>query len=463
MANAAEDRAIAAPDGVPPEAAEGLNAAAPPTGRPRPGWRYVAEGRRDLRLDLLRGFAVFAMVVDHIGGFSWLHAITGGNRFFVSAAEGFVFISGVTVGIVYGARAARDGLRATTGKLLNRAWTLYSLAVWLALATAFAAALFDLPRGVILSEDPARFIVEVIALRRTFYLVDVMLFYAFAMAVAPLALAAVRRGRGWIVALASWGLWAAYQFWPAALVLPWRIADNPVFNFAPWQVLFFTGLLLGYGRDRLGARLAARRLPAPVREAGLPVLAALVGGLIYVHATNGAIFAPWVPGGDTAAWLDRSFDKSALPFPRLLACAIVFAFLWTLATRCWRPLRRALGPLLLPLGQGALYAYAAHLFVIVAAQVLVLHVWGRGREVGYSTPHAGINALIQIAGVLAVWGLTRARFLGAVVAPLGAPPLTTVALPRLRRPVPCPGDSLAVVALVTLLCLPFLLPGGIVR
>jgi len=33
-------------------------------------WAYAIADKRDLRLDLLRGFAVFAMVVDHFGGSS---------------------------------------------------------------------------------------------------------------------------------------------------------------------------------------------------------------------------------------------------------------------------------------------------------------------------------------------------------------------------------------------------------
>src|SRR5438874_1921460 len=69
----------------------------------RPGrWAYrPGPGRRDARLDLLRGFAVFAMVVDHFGGKSWLTLLTGGNEFLVSAAEGFVFLSGFVMGMVY--------------------------------------------------------------------------------------------------------------------------------------------------------------------------------------------------------------------------------------------------------------------------------------------------------------------------------------------------------------------------
>ena len=65
--------------------------------------RFVATPLgRDPRLDLLRGFCVFAMIVDHIGGSSWLYALTGGNRGPITAAEGFVFLSGLVLGTLYG-------------------------------------------------------------------------------------------------------------------------------------------------------------------------------------------------------------------------------------------------------------------------------------------------------------------------------------------------------------------------
>ncbi len=435
--------------------------AVPPKPSPARGWRYTSTDKRDLRLDLLRGFAVFAMVADHIGGSSWLYLLTGGNRFFVSAAEGFVFISGVIVAVVYGERARRDGLRVATIKLLNRAWTLYALAVWLALTTAFAAALFGLPRGATLAQDPARFAIEVITLRRTFYLVDVMLFYALAMLVAPLALWALARGRWWLLALASVGLWGAYQLWPGALQIPWRITDNPVFNFAPWQLLFFGGMLVGHARNVAARLRPSRRPPSRLREAALPTLTVALAGLISLHVTNAAILAPWVADGDAAAWLDRWFDKSALPFPRLVACALVFAFLWTLVSRCWVPIKRALGGFLLPLGQGALYAYAAHLFMIVGLQVLVLRVWQGGRATDYSTLNRSLDTLLQLAGIGIVWGLTRARFLLAVTAPLGAPPLRTFVPARLGRALPRPADSLLAILLVATLCVPFLVPGSV--
>src|SRR2546421_11750364 len=92
-----------------------------------------AASRRDLRVDLLRGFCIFAMVVDHFGGDSWLYSITGGNRFYVSAAEGFIFISGFIMGQAYRAKRDRSGLPSAMREALRRARTLYVATVALTL------------------------------------------------------------------------------------------------------------------------------------------------------------------------------------------------------------------------------------------------------------------------------------------------------------------------------------------
>lgn len=449
---------VEAPDALPisqapPTIVAGL---APETPAPRPGWRYVAEGGRDRRLDLLRGFAVFAMAVDHIAGQSWLYALTGGNRFFVSAAEAFVLLSGVVAGIAYGARARRDGLRATAPRLVQRAWLLYVMAVWLALTGALVAYWFDLPwLPPLARQDPTRFVLEILTLQRTFYLVDVMLLYAFLLLAAPLALALLRRRLWWFLLLLSWGVWAAYQLAPAGLQAPWPIADNPVFNLAPWQVLFFTGMTLGYGRDWLARRTRSRWLRSPLRDGWVLLLALPVGGLIWLQWTVGVPLDPYAPGGSGAALLDAWFDKSALPPARLVACAFIFAFAWALVTRYWRPIRAALGWFLLPLGERALYAYAAHLFLAALVHVVTIQVLrfaGLGLTLGQI--HPGINSLIQLGALLVLWILTKTRFLASVTAPLAAPPFNRFVLPRPKRPRLWtfwrPSESLAIVMLVAL-------------
>src|SRR5438132_8303036 len=106
-------------------------------------WSYYrtadAASRRDLRVDLLRGFCIFAMVVDHFGGDSWLYALTGGNRFYVSAAEGFIFISGFVMGQAYRSKRDRAGLTSAMAEALQRARTLYLATVTL---TIIFSALF---------------------------------------------------------------------------------------------------------------------------------------------------------------------------------------------------------------------------------------------------------------------------------------------------------------------------------
>src|SRR6185503_4733525 len=157
-------------------------------------WRYAATDGRDPRLDLLRGCLVVAMLVDHLGGASWLFPLTGGNHFYVSAAEGFVYLSGLVMGLVYARLIARDGLWAATRRAWRRAATLYAWAVGLSLtfsaASSLAGAGWAEPMG-----DLPRFVLEVISLRRAAYLADVLMLYAVLLLVAPVALALLARRR----------------------------------------------------------------------------------------------------------------------------------------------------------------------------------------------------------------------------------------------------------------------------
>ena len=136
------------------------------------GWRYQG-GKRDLRLDLLRGFAALAMIVDHIGGQSWLQPVTGGNRFLVSAAEPFVFISGALVGILYGKLMLTQGAIAGLRKTAGRAAKLYLLTIVLTLGFAAAGSLLGLWWSTDLgSVSLPDYLVDVVTLRRTTFLVD---------------------------------------------------------------------------------------------------------------------------------------------------------------------------------------------------------------------------------------------------------------------------------------------------
>ena len=133
------------------------------------GLAYTGEPGRDLRIDLLRGLAVLAMVIDHIAGPSKLYLLTGGNRFYTGAAEGFIFLSGLTVGLVYRRVAERDGMPTAMRRLLSRSWTLYVLAVGLTLAMLPLSESAGLPWAVGIDQGtPLQVVWGIIALHQTY-------------------------------------------------------------------------------------------------------------------------------------------------------------------------------------------------------------------------------------------------------------------------------------------------------
>ncbi|WP_425991755.1 OpgC domain-containing protein [Afipia sp. DC4300-2b1] len=79
---------------------------------------------RDLRLDLFRGLANWAIFLDHVpnNAVAWL---TTRNYGFTDAADIFVFISGYTAAFVYAKSMLVQGFVVGTARLLKRVWQLY--------------------------------------------------------------------------------------------------------------------------------------------------------------------------------------------------------------------------------------------------------------------------------------------------------------------------------------------------
>src|SRR6266852_6338744 len=83
-----------------------------------------AQGR-DLRLDLFRGLAYWAIFLDHIPH-EVLNSFTTRNYGFSDAADLFVFISGYTAALVFGRIMMERGYVASALKLARRASQLYA-------------------------------------------------------------------------------------------------------------------------------------------------------------------------------------------------------------------------------------------------------------------------------------------------------------------------------------------------
>ncbi|MCA1644335.1 MAG: OpgC domain-containing protein [Chloroflexi bacterium] len=380
------------------------------------GWSYYRTAdvvsRRDLRLDLLRGFCIFAMVVDHFGGDSWLYAITGGNRFYVSAAEGFIFISGFVMGQAYRSKRDRSGLPAAMGEALLRARTLYIATVALTLIFSVLNLYTDITlwtgRDFGLGIDsPQEIAVAAMTLHYTYHGTDILAMYTLLLLVAPLILLLLSTSEWYWVLGVSWLWWLAYQFYPEEASIPWYIRHGENFPLAAWQVLFVTGHVLGFYRDALAERLHRfRRLRVVLVALGLAATLALIS--LAWDAESGVRFGFFDIDPNV---LDESFFKVPLRPWRLVAFLSVAIVAYTTATYLWVPIRRLVGWLMLPLGQAALYSYIVHFFLIL----LVYNLAPSFALLPWEPSEAVFTPILQIAVVMLLWLLVRRRVLFGII------------------------------------------------
>ena len=355
-------------------------------------WAYVAGPGRDLRFDFVRGLCVLGMICNHVAGSSWARIFSLSNGLLITPAEGFVFISGFVFGMVSRPRVERHGVGAAIEHSLGRTWTLYRLT--LALTLLFGAALFliGMPALVGLAPDPLTFVLDVLVMHRTIYLVDVIMMYTFLTAAGSLALWFLARGKmAWLLS-GSFALWLAYQLDPQwASGVPWTIGGNDLFHIAAWQMPFIFAMTLGYHQEAFMRWFSSRS----VSVATFAIAAMLFGVLVYLVVVPTPL----------QAWVEGLSQKQAEGPVRLLACLFVFQFVRLVVTYVWRPLQLGLGWLLLPLGQNSLYAYVVHLGLIAA---MWQPIQGLVSSEAWSTG-------IQLGTVLVVWYLIKKRFLFGII------------------------------------------------
>ena len=234
-----------------------------------------------------------------------------------------------------------------------------------------------------------QFVADVILLHHTVYLVDVLMMYAFLIAIAAGGLWLLVHGRTWYLLVGSFALWLAYQFEPAwADGIPWPIQHNTMFHIAPWQFTFVVALCIGYHH------LAFTNWLNRIAVLAFGGAALIFGVLVYLELTH----------AQQPLLAQLSAKPSEGPV-RILACLFVFQLVRYLVTYFWRPLYAGLGWLLLPLGQNSLYAYTMHIVIIAA-------VWR------LAVPHQGseaFNLALQLSTILVVWALVKKKILFNVI------------------------------------------------
>jgi hypothetical protein len=332
------------------------------------------------------------MVIDHVSGYSWLGLLTGGGRFYVSGAEGFVFLAGLVSGLIHSHRIAAAGFGSSLQRLIRRALLVY--AVMIGLAPVFIplseALLNSATQGPDLG-DPLAFAVSFITLRRSYDFLNILLLYTLLLpSIAPVALYLLSRRRTGICLGASWLLWGLYQVWPEQFSFPWPI-PNDHFDFSAWQALYVTGIVLGYHRRRVGNFF--RRWSHRWLLAGAALtMAMLLALFLLVDIPLSRVD----PVGQLAI-REILLGRSRLSPGRLIAFVPYFGLLYLLVTLCWTRLIRAVGWFLLPLGQRSLFAYAVHLPMLPVAAFLLQQPYLANWDLRTG------SVVVQVAGLTLVW------------------------------------------------------------
>ena len=325
-------------------------------------------GRR-LELDAARGLMLVWITLTHLPTIAsrYVNQPFG----FVSAAEGFIFLSALFTGRIYFRMAERDGYRAMTGKLWMRTLRLYGYHALL-LAFAFLVAVPIAARGnrpglhnllnFYFTAGAKQAIVEAALLIYRPPLLDILPMYiVFLMFTSAALLLGPRIGWKPILGCA-FVVWLCAQFGFRyaehsfmSRFIPTRIPLNEMgsFDLWAWQLLWIAGVWLGvrWGQGNLPSEKWATRAVIP---AALIVSAAME----MRHA---------ISQGMQLGQYEFLFDKWHLGPVRLLnfvAVAALLVFSQTFLKRL------AIRPLVM-MGQSSLQVFCVHVLFCFAALTLL--------------------------------------------------------------------------------------------
>lgn len=393
-------------------------------------WSYADPSGRDSRVDLLRGLAIVFVVVNHLGMTSLFQLLTQEAVGFVSGAELFVLFSGLVVGMVYGPRV-KDDFGTVVDLTSRRAGKLYVTAL-IVLVGVFLASLlpvfrtdalttfvdqgtggaghdgagrtYDLYAGMeslFQFPVPPQVLPAILLLQFGPWQFNVMGLYVVLLLASPFILAALNRGMAvWVLAgtLAVYAVGATTRF----RLLPSQFEDS--FPLLVWQVLFVLGLVAGFHRRSIVAWLSARTWVVAACTALAFLLAFLSWGNPYL-ANGFDVRLALVPDTVYRTVYDALFARTYLAPGRLLNVLVLVVAAYAFLTAYWRPVQRALGWFLIPLGRATLYVFIMHVVLIA----VVANIPALQQE----------NVLLNTAAYAAVlgllWVMVRTKFLFRII------------------------------------------------
>jgi hypothetical protein len=324
-----------------------------------------------------------------------------------SAAEGFVFLSGLLAGWVYTRKFRAGGPAALLAASVKRAKSIYAWHI-----AAFVTCLVcvqvishvhqyssaAVPR--LFLENPLLALFLGVTLLHQPGLLDLLPMYCAFVLLLPLVIGGLESGRRWLVLSVSGAIWLATQWAPPVDGAPFYPINTGSFNLLSWQFLFVAGVAIGH------ARISG---VAQVSRPNRWVVAAAAALAAYGLGIRHAGFPPLWPD---AVW-GVMLNKPALGLLRMGDFAVVAYLLAIFGERF--PSALVARPLAF-LGR--------HSLVVVATQSVAIMVLLQFPQLFETTLDRTLTALASI-GLLFVTAAVKQRFMdrpapSPVPVPLGA-------------------------------------------
>jgi hypothetical protein len=346
-----------------------------------------SSGDRDLRFDLFRGLANWAIFLNHIPD-NLVNWVTTRNYGFSDAADIFVFISGYMAAFVYAEAMRRQRTLSVSARILKRAWQIYLAHVFLfVIYLAEIGYLAEKSNNPLFVEefnvfeflrDPDIVLIQGLILKFKPVNMDVLPLFVVLMLMFPLIL--------WC--LLHWPnltLLGSALLYVLARLLGWNLPAFPTgqwfFNPFAWQFLFVFAAWCGVG--------ALQQIAALLHSQAVLALAIcyLLFGLIMTLGWR----LPWLHAL-IPSLIDRAvnpIDKTNLDPLRFLHFVALTLIIARLVHRNWAGLQR---PMLRPAilcGQHSLEVFCFGIFLAFAGHFVLVEISSR----------AWMQVVVSFAGI----------------------------------------------------------------
>ncbi len=353
------------------------------------------------------------LVVDHLAWYrneslSLYHLLALDRVGTVRAAEAFLLISGVVLGMVTRRHIERSSWMHAAVRMKNRAIQLYLINVIIGLSFVFLrqvprleTSVFQPPVGY--SSDSIRFTVaDVLLLRDTPWHINILGLYVALLALSIPVTWLLHKGETRLVlglSVITYGINQAYHD-PLTSAL-----FEDAFPILTYQLLFIGGLVVGYHRTVIASWFQQRPdiQNALLGAAAVATLGFFLLAMMNSYRWDGGIadWGRWEMLDSATFWTiyNQFFDRWSLGVGRIANIVVLLVVGYVILMHWWRPINRMIGWFFVPIGQASLYVFVIQVYLALITEQLP---WLRDGRVL-------VNTAVHTVALALIWMLIRYR------------------------------------------------------